>query len=387
MQLACVLVPHFPVAVELRGRSDLGHIVVHDGARILAASPGLDLLPGQPLRQARAAHPHASYLSADHVRYRAATRAMLGALERIGPQAEDAAPGCAYLDVGGLDRHYTDTFALAAAIVSAVRAATGLTPSVGIAEGKFVAYVAASLCTPGEAVVVPRSRERAFLHDKSVALLPFPPEIIERLQTLALVTLGDIAALPSSSVETQFRRIGRRMWELASGIDREPLRPQAPRETIIQRLEFESPVAANEALVLGGRQLLRRALVALNRRTARRMHLQVLAQGRLLWERRETFREALSDETRLALIVKTRLASLTLAEAADTLVLTLEEISRESGQQRRLITDASPKLDAVADAIRQICVRYGRPMVLRVVEVDPCSRHPEERAALIPYDA
>lgn len=387
MRLACVLVPDFPIAVERLRRAGRDHIVVHDGAHVLAASSSLGLLPNQSLREARAKHPHATFLTADHARYRAAVRAMLGALEHVGPQAEDAAPGCAYLDVGGLDCHYADSFALASAITDAVRAATGLTSSVGIAEGKFGAYVAASLCTPGEAGVVPPGQERLFLHDKSITLLPFPPEIIERLQTLALVTLGGVAALPPLSVEAQFRRIGRRMWELANGIDREPLRPQAARETIVQCLEFESPVAASEALVLAGRQLLRRALVVLDRRAARRMHLQVLAQGRLLWERRETFREALSDETRLALIVKTRLASLALTEAADTLVLTLEEIGRESGQQRRLITDATPQLAAVADAIRQIRVRYGRPMVLRAVEVDPCSRHPEERAALIPYDA
>jgi nucleotidyltransferase/DNA polymerase involved in DNA repair len=225
------------------------------------------------------------------------------------------------------------------------------------------------------------------LHDKSIAILPFPPEMIDWLRTLALETLGEIAALPASSVEAHFRRPGRRLWELANGIDREPLRPQPLREPIIQRLEFESPVVANEALVLGGRQLLRRALVLLDRRAARRMHLQVFVQGRLLWERRETFREALSDETRLTLILKTRLTSLTLTEAADMIVLTLDEIGREASQQRRLITQATPQLDAVIDAIRQIRVRYGQPMILRAVEVDPCSRHPEERAALIPYDA
>ncbi len=387
MRLACVLIPNFLVAVERRLRPNLDHIAVHDGGRILAASPDLGLLPGQPLRQARAAYPHATFLPANLARYRAVVRSMMGALEEVGPQAEAAASGCVYLDVGGLEGHYADPFELTAAIVSAVQTATGLTPSIGIAEGKFVAYVAASLCTPGEAGVVPPGREPEFLHDKDVTLLPFLPEIIERLRTLALQTLGAIAVLPASSVEAQFRRIGRRMWELANGIDREPLRPQPLRETISQRLEFESPVVANEVLVLAGRQLLRRALIALNRRAARRMHLQVLAKGRLLWERRETFRQALSDETRLALILKTRLTSLTLVEAADTLVLTLDEICRESGQQRRLITDATPQLDAVADAIRQIHVRYGRPMVLRAVEVDPCSRHPEERAALIPYDA
>ena len=387
MRVACILIQNFTVAVEQRLRPELDHIVVHDGGQVLAASPELALSPGQPVRQARAMHPHATFLPANVALYRSVVRSMIDTLELLGPQAEAAAPGCAYLDIEGLDRHHADPSTLASAIINTVHTATGLTPAVGIAEGKFVAHVAASLCAPGRADVVPPGQERAFLHDKSIAILPFPPEMIDWLRTLALETLGEIAALPASSVEAHFRRPGRRLWELANGIDREPLRPQPLRETIIQRLEFESPVVANEALVLGGRQLLRRALVLLDRRAARRMHLQVFVQGRLLWERRETFREALSDETRLTLILKTRLTSLTLTEAADMIVLTLDEIGREASQQRRLITQATPQLDAVIDAIRQIRVRYGQPMILRAVEVDPCSRHPEERTALIPYDA
>lgn len=387
MRLACVLIPYFPVAVEQRLNPNLDRIGVHDGGHILAASPELGLLPAQSLRQARAAHPYATYLPANLALYREVFLSMLAALEKVGPQAEAAAPGCAYLDIGGLDGHYADPFELATTIVSVVRKATGLMSSVGIAEGKFVAYVAASLCTPGDAGVVPPGRESALLHDKSVALLPFSPAIIERLRTLGLHTLGEIATLPLPSVEAQFRRVGRRMWELANGIDQEPLRPRLPCETISERLEFESPIVSNEALVLAGRQLLRRALVVLDGRTVRRMHLQVLTEGRLLWERRETFREALSDEARLALVLKTRLTSLTLTEAAGTLVLTLDEIGRESGRQHRLITDATPQQDSVADAIRHIRARYGQPMVWRAVEMDPCSRHPEERTALIPYDA
>lgn len=387
MRLACVLVPYFPVAVERRLNPGLDHIVVYDVGRVLAASPELGALAAQSMRHARAAYPFANFRPANPALYREVFLSMLDALERVGPQAEAANAGCAYLDVGGLDGHYADPYALVKTIINSVQEATGLTPSVGIAEGKFVAYVGASLCAPGASVVVPSGQERAFLHDKSIVLLPFPPQIIDRLHTLAFQTLGEIAALPLSTVSAQFRRIGQRMWELANGIDRESLRPRLSREVINEHLEFESPVVTTEALVIAGRQLLRRAFVVLDRRTTRRLHIQVLANGRLLWERRETFREALSDETRLALILKTRLTSLMLTEAADTLVLTLDEIGRAGGRQHRLMTDATPQLDSIADAIRQIRARYGRPMVWRAVEVDPCSRHPEERTALIPYDA
>ena len=387
MRLACVYIPRFALAVEARLDPRLlrASAIVYDRNRVLEASPELtDVRPGQPLRQARAAYPDAVFVPANLLFYREISEAMLHALEQVGPQVELAEQGCAYVDVGGLD---ADAFALAEKIVDVVRRETGLLPAAGIAEGKFVARVAASLCAPGDAGVVPRGRERDFLRDKSVSLLPSAPEIIEHLHTLALHTLGDMAGLPQSAVEAQYRGSGRRMWELAHGIDREPLRPHRAEESLGERLTFEAPVVANEALVMAGRQLLRRLAGRLDRRAARAMHLQVLSGDRLLWERLETFREPTSDEERMAFIVKTRLSALQLTEVVDTLVLTLSGIGREPARQPKLMAEANPQIESLADAIHQIRARYGRPMVWRAVEVDPCSRHPEERAVLIPYDA
>ncbi len=387
MRLACVSVPRFALAVEARLDPRLlrAPAIIYDRHRVLAASAGLTgVYSGQPLRQARAVYPHAIFVPANPLLYREVSEAMFVALEQIGPYVELAEQGCAYVDVGGLD---ADAFALAGQIVDVVRDATGLLPAVGIAEGKFVARVAASLCAPGDAGVVPRGRARDFLRDKSTSLLPFAPEIIEHLHTLALHTLGDIARLPKTAVEAQYRGAGRRMWELAHGIDREPLRPHRAEESLSERLSFEAPVVANEALIMAGRQLLQRLAGRLDCRAVRTMYLQALAGDRLLWERLETFREPTADEGRMAFILTTRLSSLQLTEAADTLVVTLSGIGREAARQPKLITEASPQIESLADAIRQVRARYGRPMVWRAVEVDPCSRHPEERAVLIPYDA
>ena len=87
------------------------------------------------------------------------------------------------------------------------------------------------------------------------------------------------------------------------------------------------------------------------------------------------------------LLLKTRLAALALTSSVDTIAITLDGIGNEVAQQKRLVTDTTPQLDQVAEAIRQLRVPYRRPVVWRAVEVDPCSRHPEERAILIPYDA
>ena len=64
-----------------------------------------------------------------------------------------------------------------------------------------------------------------------------------------------MAALPLAAAQAQLGWAGLRAWELARGIDREPLRPQAAPEQVTERLAFPFPLV--------GAQMLRPALEAL----------------------------------------------------------------------------------------------------------------------------
>jgi hypothetical protein len=86
-------------------------------------------------------------------------------------------------------------------------------------------------------------------------------------------------------------------------------------------------------------------------------------------------------------VLKTRLSLLELPQAVDTITITLTGIGREVAKQAKLFTEGSQNLNQIGEAIRQLRTRYGRPVVYRIAEVDPWSRHPEERSVLVPYDA
>ena len=391
MRIACVLVSYFPVAVErlahpaLAGRQSL--VVIENKAVLDASADLAGIHHGLSARRAKALCPQATFVEANHARYRDVFNAMLDGLERVVPEVEPAGLGCTYADVRGLHGHYEDEFGLASALVETVRDVTGLLPSIGIAEGKFVSWVAASSVDPGEAGIVPCGQESTFLHDKGAGLLPFGPELVQRLDILALRTLGDIASLPRSAVEAQFGKgMGARLWELSNGIDRELLRPRKPQELITELMSFDTPIVATEALLAAGRQIVARLVRRLDGRTARRMHLQLAADERIVWERVETFREPAGDDRRMLLILKTRLSLLELPEAVAAISITLSGIGNEVAKQGKLFTDTQQNLNQIGEAIRQLRARYGRDMVGRVMEVDPWSRHPEERAVLVPYD-
>jgi len=387
VRIACVRIPSFTVAVERRANLQLEGqpLVVYDRSGVVDASPeATGVQRGLPLRQAKALCPKAVFVQANHSLYREVAEAMLDAAEEVSPQVEEAEPGVAYADVGGLDGHYEDEFALAGSLIESVRQATGLLAAAGVGEGKFTSWVAASMSAPGDAGIVPSGREREFLRNKPVAFLPADIDTLQRLDLLALSTLGDIAALPRTAVEAQFR--SPRLWELANGIDRDALRPRVPQEVLRERLSFDAPVAVSEALVMASKQILARLIRRLKGRTARKMHLQLLADERIVWEKLETFREPTGDERLILLVIKNRLTLLELPQAVDTVAISLTGIGRETAKQAKLFADTK-NLHQIGEAIKQLRARYGRPMIWRIEEVDPWSRHPEERTALVPYDA
>jgi len=390
VRVACVAIPSFAVAIERLARPQLARrpAIVSDRTKVFDASPDLiaSVPPGSSLRQAKARHPEAVCLEADHARYRAAFEAMLDALQTVSPLIEPARPGVAYVDTQGLHGLYRDEFALAGALVDAVFDATGLRAAAGIGEGKFVAWTAASLSAPGDAGIVQPAGERAFLHNADVSLLPVDPEVVRRLELLALRTLGDIAALPKPAVEAEFRRLGARLWELANGIDREPLRPRTHQELLRRRLDFNGPVVDTKALTEGGNELLAQLTRRLRSRTARQIHVQLLADERIVWERTKTFREPTGDPERMLLVVKTLLSLLELQQAVDAVAITLAGIGWEVAKQTKLFAEARPDGAPLAEAIEDLRTRFGRPMVYHIVEVNPSSRLPEERTALVPID-
>jgi hypothetical protein len=188
-------------------------------------------------------------------------------------------------------------------------------------------------------------------------------------------------------MEAQFRREGRRMWELANGIDTEPLHPRKHHEQIEERMMFHAAVVASEALVAASKQIVTRLTRRLRGRMARRMHVQLLCEDRIVWERVETFREPVGDERHMLLLLKARLTLLELPQGIDTVAITLSGLGHEIAKQTKLFSDTQQNLNQIAESIRQLRARYGRPVVWRIAEVDPWSRHPEERNALVPYDA
>jgi DNA polymerase-4/protein ImuB len=412
MRVACVFIPRFAIAVELLERPELhGRLLVvgggpGQGKAVLDCSPEAatqGVRPGMPLRQALALCPRATFLEPDPARYEDAFEAVLRALEGISPLVEAADLGRACVGVEGLDGLHRDELAIGEALVQAclpdrqaVRLAHGqgrpagsLLPSVGIGEGKFVAWAAAVTSAPGEVCVVPPGRDAAFLSPLDVSLLPCAPGTLRRLELFGLRTIGDLAALPLGALQAQFGPEGRRLWELAHGLDREPLRPRRHEESASERLTFSEPAVSTEALLVAGRQLLGRLFrrPGLHHRAVRQMRLRAALSDGRSWERTVTFREATADRDQMLYVLRCTLEAALPSRPVEEMEVTLFGLTGQTGKQASFLAGKRRRRRAqLEEALRQLKARFGQSPVYHVVEVEPWSRIPERQHALIDYD-
>jgi DNA polymerase-4/protein ImuB len=155
---------------------------------------------------------------------------------------------------------------------------------------------------------------------------------------------------------------------------------------VIEGITLPAPSTSREMLLLGITQLVRRAFSRpeLRHRNVRQAQLHVLIEENRSWEKLLSFREPAGAE-RIIEIIKHRLQDLELPGAAERIVLHLVGLVNETTRQQ-LLPLLTPKRTApIGQAIRQLEQRYGASPLYRIVEIEPWSRIPERRYALISY--
>jgi DNA polymerase-4/protein ImuB len=350
---------------------------------------------GMPVREASARCRDAIAVQADEPYYRRVFDSLAVALSRRSPSVEQAsnmpgtqgqgAPGTLYVGLSGLGRLYGGDAAAAAALLHAIPYDLGA--RVGVADGKFPAYVAATMTEPGRASRV-TDDTASFLQGASVDLLPVTWDAKVRLHRFGLHTLGDVANLGPGPMQAQFGRDGRAAWELASGIDARVVVSYKAEEEIVEELTFPAPATSMNMLLLGTDLLLGRAFArpGLRGKYVRTASLHGSVSGRTPWTRSIAFKDAVGSRDLAMTAMKGALAGTALPGALEDLRLTLSGLTGESGIQSSLFADVR-RQEQLRETMRQLARRLrARPPVYRVREVEPWSRIPERRQALVHFD-
>lgn len=400
--IACVWLPQLPLRIELRQHPEWDGLPL-----VLGAAPGERRLvqrcspeaeragvrPGLSLREVHALCPEAVILQPDPVRLATARQEILEQLQEVSPAVE---PGedCFYLDLHGLrEVYHGDPRLLEEAIRAAV--APVLLPRIGIAAGKFSALLAARTASPAGLRLVPAQETAAFLaplplrwFHEPCGSLPFPVTLLQRLDLLGLRRIADLAALPFGAVQAEFGAAGARAWRLASGQDDERIIPHRFAPVVRVELNLDDPIASVDAVLAALNQLLSRAFadLALATRSARTVQISALLANGSSWTRRFAFKEALNgrDPAYRALKSRIELPNFLPTSAIETLSLELTGFGGEAAKQPGMFTSQARPWEPIAEVAWQLRARYGAALLYHAVEVEPWSRIPERRWALVP---
>lgn len=393
MRIAFVSIPRFLCAVEASREPRFAGrpLIVGDAEQpkyvldCSAEAAGQGVHQGMTVRQATGLCPEAVILPPDPVVYRALWESVLEALDSVSPEIEDEEMGRAYLNVAGLQHLYRDEKDLCGSIIETVRAASGLEAAVGLADGKFAAFAAGVLSATGGSKVVSPPEVARFLAPLPVDLLPFEPDVRQRLHLLGLDEIGDVARLTLPELQSQFGFKAKRLLQLASGIDEERLKPRRRPDVLHASVELETAVAGIDVMIAIARQLLSRLRLNLNGRAARELTLQARLESGRGWEHHLVFREAVSEEARLVFLLRAALNNYPPPQAICSLSLRLSNLTHEQGKQLSL-GQRGRRRQHLEEAIRQLKVRYGYSPIYRCLDVESWSVIPEERQILVESD-
>jgi len=154
-------------------------------------------------------------------RYAAASREVMAIFRRFTPEVEPLSLDEAFLDVAASRRLFGPAEEIARRIRAEVRAETGLTVSIGVAENKFLAKVASDLGKPDGLTIVPPGGGASFLAPLPLRRLwGVGPRTADRLGAVGLRTIGDLQRLDAAFLERELGGAGgRHIHLLAHGID------------------------------------------------------------------------------------------------------------------------------------------------------------------------
>jgi DNA polymerase-4 len=233
----------------LRGRPV---VVAWRGARSVVCAASYEarvfgIRSAMPAIRAERLCPDAVFVPPDFVRYKQVSHQIREIFGRHTPLVEPLSLDEAYLDVTAPLTDLPTATDIAKSIRAEIREVTRLTASAGVAPNKFVAKIASDFRKPDGLFVVPPAKVEAFLAPLRVGRLPGVGRVTEReLEALGLRSVTDLREAGRDVLVERFGRWGRRLHELAWGIDDHPVEPERPHTQISSEdtLEADVPIDA-----------------------------------------------------------------------------------------------------------------------------------------------
>jgi DNA polymerase-4/protein ImuB len=351
---------------------------------------------GTTVSQAIGLCPQLVLIEPDPVYYDEQFTRLVAALGNVSPVVEPAELGRVFIGVDGLEKLVgppaRQLTVIRHALEDAAKGWSGIA-RVGWGRGKFVAWVAAARAKPGRYLIVHDHERSAFLSQQPSAVLPVLPDTHRRLVRLGFETLGDIGRLPEVAMVSQFGREGYEAWQRATGRYNDPVVGVEHPEPIIAALHFSVPIADRRMVVKAMHTLITRALEHPRRIGWRVQATRVRArlEHGASWLTEVIHKDPSAHSEHILAPLEVRLEQFPPTGGIEHLSVEFTDFARGTQELQFFARDAASAMragrrDALRQAAAEISNRLKRPMLHHIIEVQPWSRIPERRYALIDFE-
>ncbi|MEZ2347011.1 DNA polymerase IV [Terriglobus sp. RCC_193] len=229
-----------PVVVAWKGKRSVVCAASYEARRFGVRS-------AMPAITAERMCPDAVFLPPDFVRYKAVSKAVREIFERHTDDIEPLSLDEAYLDVTVNKTGLKTATLVAKTIRLQIWDELNLTASAGIAPNKFIAKIASDWRKPNGQFVVQPHEVQSFLMPLPVGKIPGVGKVTEaRMSDVGIKTVSDIYAMDLPTLEGHFGSWGTRLFQLARGIDNNPVISNRVRKQISAEDTFLDDIPLSE---------------------------------------------------------------------------------------------------------------------------------------------
>jgi DNA polymerase-4 len=191
--------------------------------------------------------PDAIFLPPDFIRYKAVSKAVREIFQRHTDEIEPLSLDEAYLDVTVNKTDIKTATLVAKTIRQQIWEELHLTASAGVAPNKFIAKIASDWRKPNGQFVVQPHEVQSFLMPLPVGKIPGVGKVTEaRMADVGIKTVGDIYAMDLATLESHFGGWGTRLFQLARGVDHNPVVSNRVRKQISAEDTFPDDIPLAE---------------------------------------------------------------------------------------------------------------------------------------------
>ena len=194
---------------------------------------------GMPLIQAKKRCPEAICIRGHFEHYQEASRQIRSILDTLSPLVEMASIDEAYVDISGSQRLFGGDDAIADYVKNRIRTETQLPCTVAISPNKLVSKIASDEAKPDGYLRIDAGEEAGFLHPLALGKLPgIGPRTREILESLGILTIGQLAELPLPPLLAAFGPGGYALQRAAQGLSYSEVVPERRPKSISRETTF-----------------------------------------------------------------------------------------------------------------------------------------------------